>query len=307
MFKKYSTDSINESYLHTVYNGLNIIIIPKKEFTSAHAIYATKYGSINNKFRFKGQTYDVPDGIAHFLEHKMFEKPDGDAFAKYAKTGASANAFTSFINTAYLFTCTDNFIPAFNILAEVVNEPYFTEESVKKEQGIIAEEIKMGLDNPGRKCFYNLLECLFVNHPVKKDIAGSIESIAQITPELLYTCYDAFYNPANMVLCVCGNVDENKIIEVLSKRMRKTEPEKVERLYDQEPDEILESKRVIHEEVSLPMFEFGIKDSFKGEGKELVVHRIIIDIILEAIAGKSTKLYLDMYNEGLIDLSLIHI
>lgn len=301
MFNKYSNSVVNESFLQTVFKGLNVIIIPKKDFNSQYAIYATKYGSINNKFKFKNVSHHVPDGIAHFLEHKMFEKEDGDAFLRYAKTGASANAYTSFNNTAYLFSSTEKFDDSLDILADIVNTPYFTEKSVEKEQGIIAQEIQMGLDNPDNQCFYNLMKCLYKEHSIRNEIAGSVESISKITPELLYTCFDAFYNPSNMVLCVCGNIDENKVLEILDKRMRKTIPEQVVHIKDNEPDEVYNKRMEVSLEVSMPLFEIGIKDSFKGEGKDLVMHRITTDIIIDAIAGKSTDFYTKLYNEGLIN------
>ncbi len=301
MFERFTDTRTGESYLTTVFKGLRVIVIPKKEFTSKFAVYATKYGSVNNKFSFGGNVYTVPAGIAHFLEHKMFEKEYGDAFTKYSATGADANAFTSFDKTAYLYSCTDNFYDSLEILTEVVNRPFFTPESVAKEQGIIGQEIQMGLDNPGNVVFYNLLKCLYSNHPIREEIAGSVESISEITADLLYTCFNAFYNPANMVLCVCGDVDENKVLEVLDKGMRDVTPEKVERLFDTEPNEINVSYMEHFAEVAKPLFEFGIKDTFKGEGIELVKHRIVCEMVFDAILGKSSKLYLDLYNAGLVN------
>ena len=175
-FERFENKDINESYLKTIYKGLNVIVVPKKTFKSQYAIYGTKYGSINNKFLFKNKNYDMPEGIAHFLEHKMFEKPNGDAFTRYARTGAQANAYTSFDMTAYLFSCTESFYDSLDILVDIVNTPWFTEETVKKEQGIIGREIEIGLDNPSNRCFYNLLKCLFKNHPIRYEIAGSIRT-----------------------------------------------------------------------------------------------------------------------------------
>jgi len=301
MFKRFTDEKTGEVYLSAVINGLTVIVIPKKEFKSKYAVYATRYGSVNNKFSFGGKICTVPAGIAHFLEHKMFEKEYGDAFAKYSAVGANANAFTSFDKTAYLFSCTDNFYESLAILTEIVNVPYFTPQSVEKEQGIIGQEIQMGLDNPGNVVFYNLLKCLFKNHPIREEIAGSVESISKITADLLYSCYNAFYNPANMVLCVCGDIDENKVVEVLNKGMRSVTPEKVERLFEEEPDEINENYKEAYAEISMPLFEFGIKDSFKGSGIALVKHRIIAEMIFDAILGKSSRLYLDLYNKGLVN------
>lgn len=283
------------------FNGLKIIVVPKHGFVQQYAVYATHYGSVNNCFRFNGKTTCVPNGIAHFLEHKMFEKPYGDAFTKYAQTGANANAFTSFEQTSYLFSCTENFYDSLAILTEVVNQPYFTEESVAKEQGIIGQEIQMGLDNPGSVVFYNLLKSLFIKHPIRDEIAGSIESISKITPELLYECYNAFYNPANMVLCVCGDIDPDKVVDIVSSGLRDVKSEKVECLFEDEPERISSAYTETKAEISRPIFEFGIKDSFHAKGIELVKHRIASDIILDSLLGNSSKLYLELYNEGLIN------
>ncbi len=182
-------------------SGLNIYVYEKEGYNSTYAVFGTRYGSINTTFSSNGgEKMTVPDGIAHYLEHKLFECEDGDAFAKYAKTGANANAFTSFDKTCYLFSTTDNFKESLEILLDFVQRPYFTEETVAKEQGIIGQEIKMYDDSPEWRVMFNLLEIMYHNHPVKIDIAGTVESIAKITPELLYKCYNTFYNLTNMAL-----------------------------------------------------------------------------------------------------------
>lgn len=281
--------------------GLTVIVISKPEFKTSYAFYATRYGSINNRFSFGKKDYVLPEGIAHFLEHKMFEKPYGDIFEKYAKLGADANAFTSFDLTGYLFSSTDNFYEALDVLCELVNEPYFTPETVEKEQGIIGQEIRMGLDNPNNRCFYALLENLFYNHPVKIDIAGSEESIAKITSELLYACHDAFYRPSNTVLCVAGNIDADKVCAVVEKRLRKTSEEKPTSIFDSEPEEVASLGSVLYGEVSLPIFAFGIKDGFQKRGKELLRHKYAVEICLDMLCGRSSPLYKKLYDGGYIN------
>ena len=204
-------------------SGLKIMVYPKPGYRSAYAVFGTRYGSVNTRFKADGELVSVPDGIAHFLEHKMFESEEGDAFAKYAKTGASANAFTSFDQTCYLFSCTENFEKSFEILLDLVQSPYFTEQTVQKEQGIIGQEIRMYDDSPDWRVMVNLLNALYHNHPVKIDIAGTVESIAEITAEKLYQCYRAYYNLHNMVLCVAGNVDPGEVVKIADRKLKPVE------------------------------------------------------------------------------------
>ena len=203
-------------------SGLRVYVFPKKGFSKYYAIYGTEYGSLNRTF--KPQNEDnmitVPDGIAHYLEHKMFEDENGvDAFERFAETGASANAYTSFDLTAYLFSCTDRFYENLDILLDFVNHPHFTKENVAKEQGIIGQEIKMYDDDPEWRAFFNTLPALFKNNPVKIDIAGTVESISHITPEILYQCYNTFYNPANMRLILVGDVDIDEAMKYVDKHL----------------------------------------------------------------------------------------
>jgi len=196
--------------------GLDIYIWKMEDYSTSYALFGTKYGSINTKFRTKNEKdfITVPNGIAHYLEHKLFENEDCDVFSLYAKTGASANAYTSFDKTCYLFSCTDNVYESLEILLSFVQSPYFTEETVQKEQGIIGQEIRMYDDNAGWRVFFNMLQGMYHNHPVKIDIAGTVESIAKINADLLYQCYNTFYNLNNMVLSIAGNIDEDKILEI---------------------------------------------------------------------------------------------
>ena len=194
-------------------SGLTVFIYPKENSNSTYAVFGTKYGSVDNQFRRSDEdtVHTVPEGIAHFLEHKLFESEDGDAFARYAKTGASANAYTSFDMTCYLFSCTENVEASLEILLDFVQSPYFTEQTVQKEQGIIGQEIRMYDDDPQWRVMFNLLGALYHTHPVKIDIAGTVESISHITPELLYQCYHTFYDLHNMALCVAGNIDKETV------------------------------------------------------------------------------------------------
>lgn len=287
-------------------SGLRVYVFPKKGFSKYYAIYATEYGSQDRTFRVPGEDSmtTVPDGIAHYLEHKMFEESDGtNAFDRFANTGASSNAFTSFDITAYLFSCTDKFYDNLDILLDFVNHPYFTEENVQKEQGIIGQEIKMYDDEPEWRVFFNTLSALFSENPVKIDIAGTVESISHITPEILYKCYNTFYNPANMILVLVGDIDINQALKYVDKHIS---PErnlgKIERFVPIEPGE--RAKDYIEQtlSVSQPIFRIGFKDNKPGMySTELLKKEIATEIILEAIFGKSGDLYLEMYEHGLID------
>ena len=210
-------------------SGLTIYLFPKKDYNSKYAIFGTKYGSVNNAFSLdNGEVTAVPDGIAHYLEHKLFESEDGDAFTRYAKTGANANAYTSFDKTCYLFSCTENFDESFEILLDFVQSPYFTEETVAKEQGIIGQEIRMYDDSPEWCVMFNMLENMYHNHPVKIDIAGTVESIAKITPDYLYQCYNTFYNLNNMVLCVAGDLTVEDVLKTADKMLKPCEKHTIE-------------------------------------------------------------------------------
>ncbi len=305
--EKFYSDSLKEEMLLATHkSGLKVYVFPKKGFSKYYAIYGTDYGSTDREFIVPGETEKtiVPDGIAHYLEHKMFEQPDGgNAFDSFALTGASSNAFTSFDLTAYLFSCTDKFYENLDILVDFVNNPYFTKENVEKEQGIIGQEIKMYDDDPGWRVFFNALIALFQNNPVKIDIAGTVESIAEIDKDILYKCYNTFYNPGNMILVLVGDVDMDEVMLRLDKhlgigknlgsidRPEISEPKERAREY-------IEQKLV----VSQPMFQVGFKDITPfTDGNELLRREISTDIILDVLFGKSSDFYMELYNEGLID------
>ena len=246
----------------------------------------------------------LPDGIAHFLEHKLFEEEDGgNAFDRFSLTGANSNAFTSFDMTAYLFSCTDSFYENLDILMDFVNHPYFTEENVSKEQGIIGQEIKMYDDDPGWRLFFNMLQAMFVSNPVRTDIAGSIESIAKITPELLYKCWSAFYNPSNMFLVMVGDVDAEKAMEIVDKYLDKTK-DKGKICREKVEEARLPKKKEVYQKMSVskPQFMIGFKE-FETDiwGRELLKKQIETRILLSILFGKSSEFFIRLYEEGLID------
>lgn len=270
-------------------SGLTIYLYPKRDYNSKYAIFGTRYGSINNAFSLDGgEVKKVPDGIAHYLEHKMFECEDGDAFVKYAKTGANANAYTSFNKTCYLFSCTENFDESFDILLDFVQRPYFTEETVAKEQGIIGQEIRMYDDSAEWVVMFNLLKNMYKSHPVQIDIAGTVESIAEITPELLYDCYYTFYNLNNMVLCVSGDLSVEDILKTADKKLKKCEKHTIENYFENEPYEVCSHYVEQSFPISVPLFNFGYKEkSHKVSQKETAE----IDIIMTVLTSPSFELY----------------
>ncbi len=306
---KHETNSITgEEMYHGVHSsGLGVYIIPKKGYSKTYAIFGTRYGSVDSKFVVPGETEatEVPDGIAHYLEHKMFDQPDGsNVFDKFSKYGGNANAFTSFNMTAYLFSATEHIKENIETLMDYVQSPYFTEESVQKEQGIIGQEIRMYDDSGSWKLFFNFLGCLYQNHPVKKDIAGTVESISHITHEYLYKCYNTFYNLSNMSIVVVGDVDAEEIAGIIENGVKKNEPfeKEIEKLYPQEPDEIAKSYSEQALSVAKPLFMTGFKDTDTGfGGSELLKKSVEMNILLKMLFGKSSSFYKKLYESGLIN------
>ena len=283
-------------------SGLTVYVMPKQGYKSCCAVFGTKYGSIDTSFR-KSRDEEftvVPEGIAHFLEHKLFESEELDAFARYAETGACANAYTSFDKTCYYFTCTDNFDKSLEILLDFVTSPYFTEQTVEKEQGIISQEIQMYDDVPSWRVFFNLLGALYHNHPVKIDIAGTTESIRQIDADLLYRCYNTFYNLRNMVLCVAGNVTVEQVTSIVDRIITKeAEPCSLERQMPGEPDSVVTDYVKIELDIKSPVFAFGYKDECEGE--KSLKEMIEMQVLLEAVAGSSSELYKRLFDMNLIN------
>lgn len=283
-------------------SGLKIFVMPKENYKSTYAVFGTKYGSIDT--RFKRSDSDeftvVPEGIAHFLEHKLFESEELDAFTRYAETGASANAYTSFDKTCYLFQCSDRFEDSLKILLDFVTHPYFTKETVEKEQGIIGQEITMYYDVAGWMSTFNLLRCLYKNHPVRIDIAGTVQSISEITDKLLYDCYNTFYNLHNMALVVVGNADVNRVAAICDEYLEKAENVTVERSFEPEPREIVKPYEEYNLAMSVPVFSFGYKE--KCETPERTLKEVVeTGILLEVLAGESSPLYSRLIEKGLIN------
>lgn len=298
-----------ELYHEKMENGLEVYILPKKEFNKSFATFTTKYGSVDSHFKPLNQEgfTKVPDGIAHFLEHKLFEKEDGDVFQQFSKQGASANAFTSFTRTAYLFSSTSDFERNLTTLIDFVQEPYFSEKTVEKEKGIIGQEINMYDDNPDWRLYFGAIANMYHHHPVKIDIAGTVESIADITKDMLYDCYNTFYHPSNMLLFVVGPVDVEKTMKQIrdnqnGKDYRK-QPE-IERRFEQEPDTVAKDKDILKMNVQTPKVMIGIKatDVFQT-GEQLLKRELATNIYLEMLFGKSSSLHEGLYEEGLIDQS----
>lgn len=300
MLKQVFESDFGESYVKCEHeSGLKIYILEKPLYNSAYAIFGTKYGSIDNVFSVNGEQTEVPEGIAHFLEHKLFESEDGDAFTRYAETGAYANAFTSFDKTCYLFSCSSRFYENLAILLDFVQSPYFTAATVNKEQGIIGQEIRMYDDSPGWRVMFNMLLGMYKNHPVRIDIAGTTESIAEITDELLYKCYNTFYNPQNMFLCVAGNVNTEKVLKMVEEQLKPKERFDLCRIMPQEPDEVLKPVVAQQLEVATPLFCFGYKE--KADSMPSIKERICTAVLLDIIAGDASPLYKRLTEDGLIN------
>ncbi len=301
MQKQFFESDIGESYLKAIHpSGLKIYILEKPQYNSAYAIFGTKYGSIDTCFSVNGEKTQVPEGIAHFLEHKLFESEDGDAFTKYAATGAYANAFTSFDRTCYLFSCSNRFYDNLGILLDFVQSPYFTAETVKKEQGIIGQEIRMYDDSPEWRVMFNMLLKMYENHPVRIDIAGTVESIAEIDDKLLYKCYNTFYNPSNMFICIAGNVNAEKILAQINEAIKVNEPLEIERITADEPNTVSASFVEQQLAVAQPLFCFGYKEPTEKPERK-VKEKIATSLLLEIIAGEASPLYKKLINEGLIN------
>ncbi len=284
-------------------SGLDIYLVPKKKHSSAYAVIGTKFGSMDNIFMAEGDTeYTVlPDGVAHFLEHKLFEDESGvDAFEKFAKYGGNANAFTSFSKTVFLFSCTENFKENLTVLLETVMHPHFTKENVQKEIGIISEEIRMYDDNAGWQVYFNMLRAMYAVHPIRNDIAGSKASISKITPELLYKAYSCFYSPSNMALVVCGDVDIETIHDVEDEAIPERKCQKVILPPISEPEDVCRKRISRSMEVGQPLFSIGIKEKPAENGHDAMVREAAHEIIQQLLFGSSSDFYTRCYESGLI-------
>jgi len=299
-------ESIKEElWQATVPPGLKLIVLPKQGFKKKYATFTTHFGSIDSKFYMEGQDriVEVPDGVAHFLEHKMFESKEGDVFAKFARLGASPNAYTEFAITSYLFSATDNFYQALDVLLDFVQAPYFTEENVDKEKGIIAQEIRMYQDDPAWRLLFDLLKALYRQHPVKIDIAGTVESIDRITPEILYKCYHTFYHPSNMVVFVAGDIDPKRVLEHVAASLDRRDYSaqgEIKRYYPKEEAGINKKEIKVKLDVSQPMFNLGFKEK-NPLAKGLLRRDVTTNLLLQILFGPGSTLFNDLYEEGLID------
>lgn len=292
-----------KAYIEKLENGMDVIIIPKKNAIKKYVIWGTHFGSIDNHFIMPttGEEVYIPDGVAHFLEHKMFEQPNGtNSLDTLMALGIDANAYTSNDHTAYLFECTDNFYEGLDELMDYVQHPYFTEENVEKEKGIIGQEIGMYDDDPSWQLYINAMDCMYKENPIKIDIAGTVESIREITPDILYKCYKTFYNPSNMTMVVCGDFEPEKLLNEIKKRLVPKENQgEIKRIYAKEETEINKKETEVKMELSNPLFLVGYKDATKNK-ENLVKRHIAIEIILNMLIGKSSELYKKLYEENIL-------
>ena len=290
-----------EVYIEKLENGLTVMIIPKKGALKKYVIWGTNFGSIDNHFMIKQdhEEVQIPDGVAHFLEHKLFEQENGtNSLDVLSSLGVDANAYTTNDHTAYLFEATNHFYEALDELMNYVQNPYFTDENVEKEKGIIGQEINMYEDEPEWQVYMNAMKLMYHVNPINIDIAGSIESISKIDKEILYKAYNNFYDLSNMLLVVCGDFDPEEILEEVKKRITKTSSQKeVQRIYAKEPEEIVENTKTVSMEVSMPIFAIGFKDKLEQNDK-IVKKSIAIQILLYMLLGKSSEGYQTLYNNG---------
>ena len=302
-FTKIELEQLHEEYYRLEHpSGLTVKKKKKKDFGSVFAKIGTRFGSIYSHFLHNGKEVRVPDGTAHYLEHKLFESEDGDAFSKYAKTGASANAYTSFDSTAYLFSCTERFEESLKILIDLIQSPYFTPETVAKEQGIIGQEIKMYEDSPDWRVLMNLLQSMYHQHPIRIDIAGSVDTIAEITPEILYECYHSYYNLHNMVLTVVGKVEPQQVLSILNETLRNDEPVQTELLLPEEPETIVTPYVEQILPVTLPLFEIGFKHACPAPRTS--AEMLAGELLLDCFCGRSSALYRRLHDEKLANATL---
>ena len=290
-------------YTKTLENGLTVALVPRKGFTRKIAYFVTDFGSIHTDFMLDGQNYQMPAGVAHFLEHKLFELPDRDVTAEFAALGGNVNAFTSYDMTAYYVSCTENFEENLALLLEFVSTPWFEKESVLREQGIIDQEIGMNADAPDSQIFESLMENMYKTHPIRIPILGTESTIREITPEVLHTCHRAFYTPDNMILCVVGDVAPETVegiaVQVLGTE-KKPAAQKI-RSWQENMEQGGDSCRQM--EVAMPTFQLGFKCESTGMGEDAIRQEIIGDLAAEALFGESSPLYLRLYEQGLIDSS----
>ena len=305
MNKHYYPELDETLYSRVMENGLTVCVVPRKGFSKKMAYFVTDYGAIHTDFVLEGKIHHSPAGVAHYLEHKMFDLPGNrDVSAEFAAMGAMTNAFTSYDMTAYYFSTTENFEGCLRLLLEFVSTPYFTEESVEKERGIIDQEIGMNLDSPDSMIFDHLMEALYHKHPIRVPILGTRESIREITPEVLHACHRAFYAPGNMLLCVIGDVEPDSVLTIAREMLGTEEkPVGIKLCPWDEPMTCVQPETTAAMEVAMPMFNLAFKCEPLGQGEEAIRQEMIADLAAEVLFGESSQLYLRLYEEGLIDSS----
>lgn len=290
-------------YTETLSNGLRLCVVPKPGFRSFFAAFATNYGGAHRRFRHDGRTLNTPAGVAHYLEHKMFDLPGGDnALNILTANGADPNAFTSAGMTCYYFQCSRGFEKNLSMLLHFVSTPYFTEETVQKERGIIAQEIRMGEDSPGNAVYYDLLKLLYDHHPIRDQVAGTVESIEKITHETLYDCHKVFYAPSNMCMCVAGDVEPLRVKYLAEERLPRGKT-RVPQADFGKPEGPLPCAPLHRRtmEVSAPQFLIGAKLEGALEGEAALRQRLIARLALRLLLGSSSPFYTRLYAEGLLN------
>ncbi|MGM9628876.1 MAG: EF-P 5-aminopentanol modification-associated protein YfmH [Faecousia sp.] len=304
--KRISYPELDETlYTEVLENGLTVTVVPRKGFTKKLAYFVTNYGSIHTDFELEGQEYHAPAGVAHYLEHKMFDLPgDREVSAEFAALGAMTNAFTSYDMTAYYFSCTEHFEECLHLLLEFVSTPYFTEESVEKERGIIDQEIGMNADAPDSVVFDNLMQAMYRSHPIRVPILGTCQTIREITPEVLYRCHRAFYTPGNMLLCVIGDMDPEQVADMARQVLGSEKKEVGRKLRPWQENMNCPAGEVSRTmEVAMPMFNLAFKCEPLEAGDAAIRMEMVADLAAEALFGESSELYLRLYEQGLIDSS----
>lgn len=301
------SELLQETVYHTrLPQGVEVFVLPKPGFQKKYAVFSTKYGSVDSRFEnpADGAMVEVPEGIAHFLEHKLFESEDKPVFNRFAELGASANAYTSYTITSYLFSCTDNFQQALATLLDFVQHPYLTDENVEKEKGIIEQELRMYQDSPGRRVFTNLLQAMYHVNPVRIEIGGTVESIYRITKDDLYLCYNTFYHPSNMALFVVGDVDPGQVMDLAYEHILFPEQDRaasIRRFYPEEPETVKDTEVSEALVVSRPIAYLGLKENRLASGEQLLRQSLVTNILHRVLFGPTTELYTRLYESGLIN------
>ena len=294
-------------YFEEMPNGLKVYLLPEVGFSKTYGLFSTRFGSVDTTFvpLHEQDMIKVPDGIAHFLEHKMFEMEDGDASEAFAKLGASTNAFTSSSRTAYLFSTTSHEKECIELLLDFVQDIYLTDENVEKEKGIINQEIGMYDDDPDWRCYFGSIQNLYQHHPVKIDIAGTVETVASIDKATLEKCYHTFYHPSQMMLFVVGHINPDEIMKLIQdnqqqKHFSKENP--IQRAVVNEPLDVAQKEAVLHMDVTMPKIIVSMKiNTILTKPQERLKRELAMNLFLDIFFAKSSSLYDEWLNEELIN------